>query len=119
MIFDDEPDVLQLYSIILKKKGYEVYTEQSCVHLFDKIAAAKPDVIIMDNEMPVVTGLSATRNLKKDKDYEHIPVISISANADGRKLAEDAHADLFLPKPLHIHDLEKAILKVTSQAKAA
>lgn len=119
MIFDDEADVLQLYSIILRKKGYEVYTEQCCTDLFDKVAEIQPDVIIMDNEMPVVSGLSATRKLKNHKQYGHIPVISISANADGIKLAEDAHADLFLPKPLHIQDLEKAIVRVTAQNKAA
>lgn len=119
MIFDDEADVLQLYSIILRKKGYEVHTEQSCTDLVNKLEEVHPDLIIMDNEMPVVSGLVATRHLKSNKKYSHIPVISISANADGKKLAEDAHADLFLPKPLHIQDLEKAIHKVTSHNKAA
>lgn len=118
MIFDDEADVLQLYSIILRKKGHEVFTEQSCVNVLDKVTNVHPDLIIMDNEMPVLTGLSATKKLKSEKEFEHIPVISISANAEGKQLAKDAHADLFLPKPIHINDLERAINIVTSRNAA-
>lgn len=114
MIFDDEIDVLQLYSMILQKKGHEVYTAQNCVHLLDKISEVQPDVIIMDNEMPVMSGLTATKRLKEDSEYSDIPIICISANTEGRKLAEEAHADMFLPKPLGIRELEHAIHTVTT-----
>jgi CheY-like chemotaxis protein len=116
MIFDDEEDVLSLYSMILKKRGYEVQTSLNCVHLFDKISEARPDIIIMDNEMPVLTGPAATKLLKASAEFSNIPVISISANTEGKKLAEDARADMFLSKPISINDLETAIYRVTHNA---
>lgn len=118
MIFDDETDVLNLYSLILKKKGHDVYTAQNCVHLFDKISEAKPDIIIMDNEMPVLSGVAATKLLKENSGFAHIPIISISANVDGKKLAEEAHADMFLCKPIHVAELETAINNL-SRGRAA
>ena len=118
MIFDDEMDVLNLYSLILKKKGHEVHAEQNCMHILDKISEIKPDVILMDNEMPVLSGLDATKLLKGTNDYAHIPIISISANSEGKKLAEEAHADMFLPKPIGISELEKAITHVTHRRAA-
>jgi DNA-binding response OmpR family regulator len=116
MIFDDEEDVLSLYSMILKRRGYDVYTSQNCIHLFDKISEAKPDIIIMDNEMPVLNGPGATKLLKENAEFSGIPIISISANIDGKKLAEEAHADMFLCKPIHIAELESAIDLVTKRA---
>src|SRR5688500_10218512 len=119
MIFDDEMDVLNLYSLILEKKGHEVYTAQNCVHILDKISEVHPDVIIMDNELPVMSGLTATKRLKSDKEFAHIPIISISANMEGKKLAEEAKADMFLPKPLGISDLENALRQVSVKNSAA
>ncbi|WP_276134975.1 response regulator [Polluticoccus soli] len=116
MIFDDEIDVLQLYSMILQRRGHEVHTAQNCLHLMDKIEEVHPDVIIMDNEMPVLSGLQATKVLKEDTVYKAIPIICISANTEGAKLAKEAHADMFLPKPLGIRELEDAINKVTLKA---
>lgn len=114
VIFDDEADVLYLYKIILEGKGYEVITYPNCDNLFSTVDKAHPDVIIMDNEMPGVSGLAATKCLKADSRFAHIPIISCSANSEGKALAEEAHADMFLPKPFTISKLEKAIQSVAA-----
>lgn len=114
LIYDDEPDVLRLYKMILEKRGYEVLTFDNCCDLITTIDHTHPDVIIMDNEMPGISGIQATKSIKSDLRYAHIPVISCSANSEGKYLADEAHADIFLPKPLSIQGLEAAIRQVAA-----
>jgi DNA-binding response OmpR family regulator len=114
LIYDDEVDVLQLYRMILEKRGYEVLTFDNCNDLIPTIDLTHPDVIIMDNEMPGISGVQATKSIKGDIRYAHIPVISCSANTEGKKLAAEAHADMFLPKPFSIQGLEAAIKQVAA-----
>ena len=114
LIFDDEIDALYLYKIILEKKGHEVVTFLNCDNLFYDVDSIHPDVIIMDNEMPGISGIDATRYLKADERFAHIPVISCSANSEGERLAEQAHADMFLPKPFTASRLEHAIKSVAA-----
>lgn len=114
VIFDDEADVLHLYKLILERRGYEVITYPNCDNLFSTVNNAHPDVIIMDNEMPGLSGLLATKCLKGDSRFAHIPIISCSANTEGKALAEEAHADMFLPKPFTISKLEHAIKSVAA-----
>lgn len=114
LIYDDELDVLRLYKMILEKRGYEVLTFDNCNDLITTIDHTHPDVIIMDNEMPGISGIQATKSIKNDIRYAHIPVISCSANTEGKSLAAEARADIFLPKPLTIQGLEAAIKKVAA-----
>ncbi len=114
LIYDDELDVLRLYKMILEKRGYEVLTFDNCNDLIPTIAHTHPDVIIMDYEMPGISGIQATKSIKNDIRYSHIPVISCSANTEGKYLAAEARADIFLPKPLTIQGLEAAIKKVAA-----
>ena len=70
-----------------------------------------PDIIFMDNWLPDVGGIDATRALKSDETLKNIPVIYFSANNDVMSLADQAGADGYLSKPFDIQELENIILK--------
>lgn len=111
LIFDDDKDILNICSIILQGKGYEVFTSPSCKNLFEVILSAVPAVIVMDNKIPETGGVAATRLIKSDPRTSHIPVILFSANTHIARLTEEAGADLYLQKPFDITELEEILEK--------
>lgn len=112
MVFDDDPDTLMLCSIILSGKGYNVHTSDNANDIIEKVKKAQPDVILMDNWIPNLGGIKATRLLKGHEEYKSIPVIYFSANNDIKQLAEQAGADTYIAKPFDISHLEKVVADV-------
>lgn len=110
-VFDDNPDILELCTIILEDAGYEIKTSVTSNDIIGQVSAYMPDIIFMDNWLPDVGGIDATRSLKKDDALKHIPVIYFSANNDVKTLAEQAGADDYLSKPFDIQELERIVSK--------
>ena len=77
----------------------------------DQVNAYTPDIIFMDNWLPDVGGIDATKALKNNDSLKHIPVIYFSANNDVKSLAEQAGADGYLSKPFDILELEEIVSK--------
>jgi two-component system alkaline phosphatase synthesis response regulator PhoP len=114
LLFDDEADILELCTIILQARGYEVFTRTSSNEVLTTIAEVSPDIIFMDCSIPDVGGVEATRQIKAHPQYSQIPVVLCSANADVNYLSAQAGADTYLPKPFDIGELEGVIHRVLS-----
>ena len=110
-VFDDNADILELCTIILEDAGYEIKTSATSNQIIDQVMAYMPDIIFMDNWLPDVGGIDATRALKSHDLLKSIPVIYFSANNDVKSLAEQAGADGYLSKPFDIQELEDIISK--------
>ena len=108
-VFDDNADILELCTIILEDAGYEIKTSSTSNNIIDQVLAYTPDIIFMDNWLPDVGGIEATRELKKHDTLKSIPVIYFSANNDVKCLANEAGADGYLSKPFDIQELEDII----------
>ena len=103
LIFDDDTDILDLCATILRNKGFEVMTSTSSETAIDRISELEPDVILMDNWMPGITGAETIMLLKKKEMFQHIPVIFFTANNQAEKLSILAGADYYLQKPFDIN----------------
>jgi two-component system alkaline phosphatase synthesis response regulator PhoP len=110
-IFDDNTDILELCTFILEDAGYEIKTSSTSNNIIDQVSAYIPDIIFMDNWLPDIGGIEATRELKGHETLKNIPVIYFSANNDVMLLADQAGADGYLSKPFDIQELENIILK--------
>lgn len=110
-VFDDNADILELCTIILEDAGYEIKTSATSNQIIDQVLAYMPDIIFMDNWLPDVGGIDATRELKGDERLKNIPVIYFTANNDVKSLAEQAGADGYLSKPFDIQELENIIVR--------
>jgi len=110
-IFDDNTDILELCTFILEDAGYEIKTSSTSNNIIDQVSGYIPDIIFMDNWLPDVGGIEATRELKAHDTLKTIPVIYFSANNDVMSLADQAGADGYLSKPFDIQELENIILK--------
>ena len=111
MIFDDDEDLLEVCSLILSARSFEVILKNRCTDIIKDIQNHKPDVILMDNWIPDLGGVRATNLIKANRDFSHIPVIFFSANNNVAELAEQAGADFSLQKPFNIAELEALVLK--------
>src|ERR1700722_11079829 len=119
LILDDDMDILQICTIVLKKKGFEVFTVNNSNQVVELVKTHRPDVILMDNWIPGPGGIEATRRLKLDPGTQDIPVIFFSANSNVTQLAQEAKADYFLQKPFDISELEgivKLAIRPTDKA---
>ncbi len=115
LIFDDDRDILELCSIILRKKGHEPVLETNSKNVIARIRETVPDVILMDIWIPGVGGEEAIQLIKNDPETQHIPVILFSANNNIAMIAKGANADHYLKKPFDIATLNNVITKALSQ----
>ena len=78
LVVDDSPTETHSFKTMLEQQGHEVLTAENGA---DGVALArqeKPDVVLMDIVMPGLNGFQATRQLTKDPDTNHIPVIIVT-----------------------------------------
>ncbi|RAP32532.1 two-component system response regulator [Candidatus Marinamargulisbacteria bacterium SCGC AG-439-L15] len=81
LIVDDETALLDMLEILLTPKGYTVVTAQDGVEALDVVKTCRPDAIILDVMMPRMSGYMVASLLKKSPEYEHIPIILLTATA--------------------------------------
>lgn len=109
LVFDDDTSILEIFSIVLSSAGYDVEISATSHDIIEKVTAIEPDLVIMDNWIPEIGGVEATRLLKSHPDFKNIPVIYCSANNNVESLAKCAGAENFLSKPFDLEDLEKKV----------
>jgi DNA-binding response OmpR family regulator len=111
LIVDDEPLVVKLLSKHLKANGYETigtYDVSQCIKMAKE---EKPDLILLDLNMPPAGGISAFKNLKTSLFTSMIPIIFITGvpGKEVKKLIMDLGADGYFPKPFKFDELLKKI----------
>jgi CheY-like chemotaxis protein len=82
LIVDDEPDVLMLTSLRLRKLDYEILTAGNGRDAFEVIQKEKPDLVLLDLIIPIVYGTEICRRVKSDENLKHIPIILYTAHGE-------------------------------------
>jgi len=101
LIVDDEPHMIRLAELSLRKGGFVLHTARNGREAVEAALAKKPDLIILDVLMPEMNGLQALQALKAAPETSAIPVIMLSARGAQltRQEAETSGASVFLTKP--------------------
>ena len=115
LIFDDDVAILEVVTIIFEENGYNVKISETSHDILEKVGECKPDVILMDNWIPKIGGVEATKILKNNAEFKHIPVIYMTANNNIAALASEALADDYISKPFNLDDLEEKVAKYIQQ----
>jgi|SRR5690554_1150149 len=115
-IVDDEPDILELVEINLKKAGFRTKRFEDTSNLLREIEESPPSLIILDLMLPYTDGLDICKYLKSNRDYRHIPIIILTArNEEADKvLGLELGADDYVTKPFSPRELTarvKAVLR--------
>src|SRR5258706_119394 len=92
----------RLIKKLLAAKGYEVLEAEDGLQGLALAASERPDLILMDINIPGIDGMEATSRLKSSPDLSHIPVVALTANAmrGDREKIMAAGCDEYLQKPI-------------------
>jgi CheY-like chemotaxis protein len=101
LLVDDEPEVLEVFSALLREVGYEVEAAENALAAIAAVVRAAPDLILADIRMPIVGGMDLARELKAHIDSRQIPVVAFTGydSPKMRKAALKAGYDDYLAKP--------------------
>ena len=120
LIVEDVPINLKLVGDLLKRIGYITIEATDGKQGVELARAKKPDLILMDIQMPVMDGLEATRILKADATTKNIPVLALTSYAmrgDKERILK-AGCDGYLTKPIDIQELVKEVTNLIGRAEA-
>ncbi len=117
---DDSPTLRKIVSTVLSKEGYEVIAVEDGLQAVQAVFREMPDAIVLDVQMPRVSGYVAARVLKDDWQTKDIPIILLTSldAASDRYWGKQAGADQYLSKDFEAPDLVAAVSEVLEAAKA-
>ena len=101
LVVEDQEDNRQILRDLLTSADYEMTEAENGQEALDAVAKQKPDLILMDIQLPIMDGYEATRRLKGNPAYKDIPIIVVTSYAlsgdEGK--ARDAGCDAYVTKP--------------------
>lgn len=116
LIVDDDPDLVEAISMILKSKHYEVIVAYGGVEGLEKTKTEKPDLIVLDVMMPDKDGYTVCKELKADPVLCEIPVLLLTAVVSyisttrfSHQMGMETEADDYMDKPVEPAELAKRV----------
>lgn len=104
LIVEDNELNMKLFHDLLDAHGYETVQTRDGLKALDLAREHKPDLILMDIQLPEVSGLEVTKWLKEDEDLRHIPVIAVTAFAmkGDEERIRDGGCEAYMSKPISV-----------------
>jgi twitching motility two-component system response regulator PilH len=121
VIADDSPTLRRIVTSVLTREGHEVVQAENGIEAVQEVFRHQPDAVVLDVQMPRVSGFIAARVLKDDWQTADIPVIMLTSldAASDRYWAGQAGVDRYLTKDFEAPELAGTIAEVLSAAEAA
>ena len=120
LIVDDEPDVIEIVKRSLTRNEFSFVSAQDGLSAFETALKEIPDLIILDWNLPLMSGIEVLKNLKGNSSTQKIPVIiatGIMTNSSNLKTALEAGASDFIRKPADPVELYSRVKSVLSLAE--
>ena len=105
LLIDDEINLQQLVKIAIKSKGYHVETANNGLEGLEKLKTLKPDLIILDMNMPKMGGLEFYQKICDGGSHPRHPVLVLTARANMEQLFKEFNIDGFMAKPFEVDEL--------------
>ncbi|MFC1928680.1 response regulator [Chloroflexota bacterium] len=117
LIVEDNPQNMRVIEMILRASGYALLKATNGEEALDIAMRKQPDLIIMDMQLPKVSGLEVTKRLRHLPDFSNVPIIALTAYAmkeDKEKFVK-AGCNNYLSKPFHTRELRDIVVKMLQQ----
>ena len=111
LLVDDEPDLVELIQCRLRANSFDVITASNGQEGLEKAAKEKPDIILLDTNMPVMNGHEMLEQLRKNPDTKDIPVIMCTALCEEQDIAAASAFGIadYVTKPFDCTELVEKI----------
>jgi CheY-like chemotaxis protein len=121
LLVDDYPDALEIWGLYLRALGYEVDTAEDGLTAVDEAHRLHPDIIVLDLELPGITGFEAAVRLRAADDTRDIPLIAATGYSHVKQLdqARDSGFDSIVVKPCEpgalVAEIERLLQRATDR----
>ena len=115
LVIEDNENNMKLICLVLEKHGYEPIQAFTGVEGVDKAIQEKPDIILMDIQLPDISGIEATQRIRMMDDMQEIPIIAITSYAmsGDREKILNVGCNGYFEKPIDpltiVKDIEKIV----------
>jgi two-component system, cell cycle response regulator DivK len=111
LIVEDNDLNLKLFRDLLGANGYETIETKEGYEAINMAKTMHPDLILMDIQLPEISGLEVTKRIKADKEMRHIPIIAVTAFAMKNDEEKILHAgcEAYISKPIAIADFLNSV----------
>lgn len=106
-VVDDEPDILELVSIHLKKANFRVRGFADAEHFYQFLGKEAPDLVILDLMLPDIDGLQVCKYLRGNERFASVPIIMLTAKTEeiDKVIGLELGADDYVTKPFSTREL--------------
>ena len=107
LVVDDERHIVRLVQVNLERAGYEVAVAYDGIEALEKVAADKPDMVVLDVMMPRMDGFDVLKKLQANADTKDIPIIMLTAKAQDADIFKgwSSGVSSYLTKPFNPREL--------------
>jgi two-component system cell cycle response regulator DivK len=117
LIVEDDPKNLKLAMMTLKSRGYELICAVDGEEAVSTALNEKPDIILMDMQLPKISGIDATKQIREHPDFTQIPILALTAYA--MKGDEDKYIDAgctsYMSKPINTRELPMKVAELLGE----
>jgi len=119
LIAEDEPDIRNLVRLSLRYTGHQVVAAEDGLAAVDLALKEKPDLVILDVQMPKLNGYDVCKRIKAEASLKHVPVIFLTVHGSEREKRQglDAGAVEYLVKPFSPEELVRMVAKALKPGK--
>jgi two-component system, OmpR family, alkaline phosphatase synthesis response regulator PhoP len=121
LVVDDEIHIVHVVAIKLRNNGYEVITADNGASAYELACREKPDIVVTDFQMPIMSGLELVEKLRQNESTRDIPVIMLTARsfAIDDELKERLQISETLSKPFSPKELLRYVEDILYHKAAA
>ncbi len=119
LITEDNPKNMRLMEAVLRPHGYTILKAANGEEALEVAVREKPALILLDMQLPKLSGLEVTRRLRQMSDFAYIPIVAVTAYAmkgDKEKFIE-AGCDAYLSKPISTRELPGVVAEMLARQK--
>lgn len=116
---EDNPQNMRLVRKMLNSAGYQVIEAEDGESGYNAVLEMRPDLVLMDVNLPDIDGLQVTSAIKAKPEYSAIPIIALTANAmhGDRERCLEAGCDGYVPKPVTKNELLSNVAHYLEQSE--
>ena len=117
LIVEDNPVHMRLIEMTLRANNYTLLKATDGEEALDIAIRERPDLILMDLNLPETTGFEVTKKLRENLVFHHTPIIALTAYPmrGDRERIVDSGCDAYLTKPINTRELPRTIAEMLSQ----